>query len=73
VVRVDARRPPSAAERPGRALAGFALVALPAGSTATGDVDPYPLAARRTDPDAGWTVDPVRYPLSVGRSSRHPR
>lgn len=70
VVQAYARPPETAVERPVRELAGFDAVGVPAGETVTADVDLDPLAVRRYDADAGWTVDPGTYVLEVGRSSR---
>lgn len=62
-----------AADHPEQALAGFARVQVPAGGTATVDVDLDQRCYLTWDPDAhSWVPAGARFELRVGRSSRNP-
>ena len=66
VVQVYAERPDSAVERPVRWLVGFAPVRVPAGQTATVQIDvPTRLLAHW---DSGWQYEPGTYLLRAGTS-----
>ena len=57
--------------RPPNELAGFRAVELPAETTRTVEVTLDGRSVGRYDVADGWRVDPGRYRIHVGRSSRH--
>jgi beta-glucosidase len=73
VVQAYVAPPDAPVERPEQELGGFAPVRLDGGERRRVTLSIPRRAFERYDPDDGWTTDPGKYAVTVGRSSRDPR
>ena len=73
VVQAYVSPPETAADRPERELGGSQPVQLAAGETRRVAPSIPERAFARYDERAGWTIDPGKYEVTVGRSSREDR